>query len=337
MYYLEELTLGKMIVHLLDSCLSTPILSMQEMIPDMDTHTLIANHIIKTLNDDALKTCVFDEGYNLFHAYVNAYIQEPSGFILMSNQLTELLFSMMLSNPEIAPCDLCIVEFFYKGTPYLGILKMNYQSAYIHYTDYDGDLNINSIVQHRNILPGSNQRIHEAVIVQLTDLAVFVLEKQVEIEGLKEYYLSKRVIKCHTQLSSKEQYAIVKKAADHVTKKFFEEDVEKKMAITQELYNHVEDSGTINLDSFAKEAFSTNEEVKSIFFEEIEKRGIVSPTIQLSEKTISRSFESQRIKTDNGIEIKIPMSLYNNPENIELVMSPDGKMNIVIKNVIIVN
>ncbi len=140
-------------------------------------------------------------------------------------------------------------------------------------------------------------------------------------------------MKCQTNLSSKEQYNIVKKATDTITKKFFNEDVEKKMDIQQELYNNIEESGEINLDRFADEASKIMFRSKKNSWKPLVKKGLEEPVVHLTEKTITRSFEKQKLKTDTGIELKIPMELYNDPDNVEFITNPDGNISIVIKNV----
>lgn len=333
MYYLEALTIHKMIVHILDPSLSLPVLSMQEMPPSPDTAEFFANHIIRVLNDDGIKTCHFDEEYNLFLNYLKDYKKDESGFAHFSQQAAEQLFTIMSANPMILPGDLALIAFQYSGAAHIALLKMSYQSTYIHYTDFENDLNVNTIIQHRTTLPNMSQRIGEAVVIKLDTMDVLVLEKPVEIEGTKENYLSKFFLKCGTKLSSKEQYAIVKNVTDQISKKYFDEDIEKKMTIKQELFNQMDEEGEINLTKFAEEVFDTQVELKQTFLEALEKKGLEKPAIQLTEKTIAKTFEKQKIKTDNGIEIKIPMELYNNPNSMEFVTNPDGKISIILKNI----
>ncbi len=321
-----------MIVHILDPSLSVPILSMEDMQSNIDAHEFFSNHIIKTLNDESLKTCSFDENYNMFLLYLKEYIQDESRFVLFSKNIAEQLFTIMSTHQNIPASDLAIVGYHYRGCKFIAILKMNYQNTYIHYTDFENEVHVNSIIQHKTTLPNINQRIQEAMIINLSTLDVDVLEKPYEIEGSKENYLSKRFLKCKTKLSSKEQYAIVKKATDTITKKYFDEDIEKKMSIKKELFENLEETGTINLTNFANEIFQSQLDIKEEFLEEIGKV-LETPHIQLHEKTISRTFEKQKIKTERGIEIKIPMELYNDPNNLEFITQPDGTISIIIKNV----
>lgn len=333
MYTLEDIKLYNMIVHILDSSLSVPVLSMEEMESNYEIKEFFANHIVKTLNDDGLKHCKFQTDYNMVYNYINEFTQDDSKFVEMSINISNQLFSIMNANINIPSADLAVVAFGCRGTKYLALLKLNYLNSFIHYTETENNANVNQIIQHRTTLPNSGQKINEVMIINLSTLDIDILEKKYEIDGQKEFYLSLHFLKCQTNLSSKEQYNIVKKATDTITKKFFNEDVEKKMDIQQELYNNIEESGEINLDRFADEAFKNNIQVKEEFMETISQKGLEEPVVHLTEKTITRSFEKQKLKTDTGIELKIPMELYNDPDNVEFITNPDGNISIVIKNV----
>lgn len=333
LYYLEELSINKIIIHILDSSLTMPILSMEEMTASNEANDFFANHIIKIMNDDGIKTCVFNEDYNMFYSYLKDYQNDENKFVDFTLNVANQLFAIMTSNTEIPPSDLAIIGYHYKGTKYVALLKMNYQNTYIHYTDYENDININTIIKYRTTLPSPSQKINEAIIINLSTLEINILEKKYDIDGVKAFYLSEFFLKCTTKLSSKEQYNIVKKATDNISKKYFDEDIEKKMSIKQQLYNNIEETGEIDLNKFASEVFKTNESLKEEFKETLEKKGLEEPLIQLQEKTIIRSFDKQKIKTDNGIEINIPMELYNDPKNLEFITNPNGTISIVIKNV----
>jgi len=333
MYLLENFTINKMLVNILDPSLSSPIISIEEMPINMESAEFFAKHIIRVLNDDRIKNCHFDDSNNLFLANLNSYVERKITLQEFAKESSEQLFSIMVQNPSILAGDLAFVSFYYGSCTHLAILKMSYQSTYLHTTDYENNQKVNSIIQNRTTLPNIGQRISEAVVVNLKTMDVLVLEKPVEMEGIRENYISKRFMRCNTSLSSRQQYAIVKNATDQIARKFFDEDNEKKMQMDQVLYEQLDDNGKIDLEKYSAQVFGNNDELKQIFLEAIERRGIAEHVINLSEQTVIRSFETKKIKTDNGIEIKIPIDMFNNPQNMELTMQPDGKISIILKNI----
>lgn len=329
----EEINIRKMIVHILDNSLSIPVLSQDEVPSSYEIKEFFSSHIVKTLNDDAIKNCVFDEEQNMFLQYVKDYMNESMTFVDLSKSIGEQLFNIMTVHMMIPACDLAIVEFNLMTKPHLALLKLNYQSTFIHFTDYESEMNINTIVEHKTTLPSPTQKVSEAVVINLTDFSVRVLEKKYELDGQMDYYLSKLYLKCGTKLSSKEQMKIVKSATEQISKKFFEHDPEKQAEIKQNLYEALDEKGVIELEPFVQKTFENNQEIKEAFLEKIEKKGLSEPVVELEEATINRSFTKQRVKTDTGIELKIPMEIYNDPRAMEFATGPDGKISIILKNI----
>lgn len=333
MHILEEINIRNMIVHILDNQLTVPVLSEDEIPSAMDVKTFLAGHILKIVNDDALKACAFKDEGNLFMEHLVAYKEGRKNFVDFSRDIAAQLFNIMALHVTIPPCDLAVVQFNLMTKPHIALLKLDYQNTFTHFTDFESHQNINTIMAYKTTLPGPKQKISEAVLIGLEDFQVRVLEKKHELDGQLDYYISRLYLGCGTNLSSKDQMKIVRQTTDHVAKKFFDHDPEKQAEIHQNLYEALEESGQIDLAAFAQKTFPEQREVKEVFMEKLNKKGLEEPVVRLEEKTITRSFEKQRVKTDNGIEIKIPMALYNDPNAMEFVTGPDGKISIVLKNI----
>lgn len=326
MFNIEEININKMIVHILDSRLNTPVLSKEEIESSYEVKEFFANHIIKTLNDDSAKDCNFNTDYNQTYLSINDFALNNNKFIDMSIDVATRLFAIMSTNIDIPSGDLAVIHFSYRRTECLALLKLNYNKSYIHRTG-----NSNSIIQYRATLPNIGQKINEAAIINLSTMDIRLLEKKYEIDGNKEYYLSQYLLKCTTNLSSKEQYNIVKKATNTITKKYFNGDAQRQIDIKQEIYNNIGQDGDVNLEKFSDEVFKNNQELKKEFLETVSQKGINQTYIHLSEKTITRSLEHHKIKTDLGVEIKVPIELWETG-SVKFVVEPDGKQTIVIKN-----
>ncbi len=110
--------------------------------------------------------------------------------------------------------------------------------------------------------------------------------------------------------------------------------LKKKAEITEKLYSNLNEEGELDLESFAKEAFPAQDEAKEIFFSTLEKKKVLTNLrLPLPKKQSTEPLKKQRIKTDEGIEIKIPMDFYNNPQKMEFVTEPNGKISIIIKDI----
>lgn len=333
MFYAEEITVKEMIVHILDPLMPDPIMSKQPIEGDMSASDFFLPLVVRLLNDDMSKKCEFEEYNNLFYSYIKDFKAETIDFTQFSSNVAEKLFAIMKNNIEIPAADLAVIRFMDKSTPYIAMLKLNYQKSYIHDSDYESEVLCNHVIEYRTSLPSPSQRITEGVVINLETLEINIVEKAYIVEGQKQLYLSTMLLQCHTKFSSKEQLNIVKQAANSIGKKYYDDNPEKKMEITKALYESIQEDGIIELETYAEKAFAQTPEIKEQFIERVEKKGLEAPKVQLQEKTIERAFSKQKIKTDDGIEITVPMNFYQDPNKMEIVTDASGKMSIVIKDI----
>ena len=60
---------------------------------------------------------------------------------------------------------------------FLTLLKMNYKTYYTHMTDSGSMGNSNSVIKQKAILPGENQKLAEAALIDMTDKNLKIIEK----------------------------------------------------------------------------------------------------------------------------------------------------------------
>lgn len=68
----EEINIRKMIVHILDHSLSIPVLSQDEIPSSYEIKEFFTSHIAKTMNDDGIKTCRFNDEENMFLSHLES-------------------------------------------------------------------------------------------------------------------------------------------------------------------------------------------------------------------------------------------------------------------------
>ena len=73
--------------------------------------------------------------------------------------------------------------------------------------------------------------------------------------------------------------------------------------------------------------------MKAEFEEQIDKYRLSTDEISLQNSSSAKKFSQQHLKTDTGIEIKIPMEQYENPDSIEFITNQDGTVSVLIKNI----
>lgn len=329
----EDIRLKHVILHILDNTVGMPVLSESELRFGPDLSEFIREHIAKIASGDDSRECHFYESESeIFHMLEN-YREED--FVPVSRDMATLLYEIMDSNVDIPSADLIIAEYTVAGEEYLAILKMNYKSQYTHRTLSGEDGNQNELFLHKSLLPSEGQRLSEAALIRMSDLAIWVIEKKYEINGEKTNYFSFLFLKCSAHLSHKAKLNIVNKAVERAQKagredeNIFEEQMRAKNIIRQTL----QEEGSFKVEELADRIFADEPVRRQEFRDQMEKYELVKEEVRPRSETTLRKYETQRLYTDNGIEIKIPMELYNNPGTVEFITDPDGTVSVLIKNI----
>ena len=329
----ENIRIKKAIVHIMDSTIGMPVLSDTELEYGSEFADFVKEHIAKISSGDDAKECRFyqqeSEIYHILEQYADDF------FVDISKDIASFLYEIMNSNIDIPPADLVVARFQYEEAEYLALLKMNYKSLYTHRTMAKDEGNINEIIRHKSILPSESQRLTEAAIIRLDDLAVWVVEKKYEVNGEKTNYFSFLFLKCSSHLSHKSKLSIVTRAVESVQKEGYDESERyaKQMEAKSIIQEEIEEKGGFTVEEIADKIFEEKPELKIAFQDKMEKYDMVKEEIQPQSENTVRKYQSQHLYTDTGIEIKIPMEQYKNPRSVEFITNPDGTVYVLIKNI----
>ncbi len=321
----EEIRIKKAIVHILDSTIGMPVLSDAELDFGSEFADFLKEHIAKISSGDDGKSCQFykeeSEVYRMLTQYSDDF------FVDVSKDMADFLYSIMNSNIDIPPADLIVVRFRYGEEEYLGLLKMNYKSLYTHRTlaSEEGG-NTNEIIRHKSILPPESQRLSEAAIIGLSDLSVQVVERKYDVNGEKTNYFSYLFLKCSGRMSHKSKLSIVTKAVEAVQKDGYGDlgQYEAQMKAKRIIQEELEERGGFVVEEIAEKIFEEKPELKTAFQDKMEKYDMVKEEVLPQSEATTRKYQKQHLFTDTGIEIKIPMEQYKNP---------DGTVSVLIKNI----
>ncbi len=331
----EDIRIKKVIIHILDSTIGMPVLSDTELEYGSEIADFLKEHIAKISSGDDAKECRFYKEESEVYHILNSYADED--FVAVSKDIAMMLYEIMKSNIDIPPADLMAVRFKEGEGEYLALLKMNYKTFFTHRTmpSEDGEGNSNEIIRHKSLLPPESQRLTEAAIIRLDDLAVWVLERKYEVNGEKTNYFSYLFLKCSAHLSHKSKLSIVSKAVESIQKEGFDESerFERQMRAKSIMQEEIEEKGGFVVEELAEKIFDGQPELKVAFQDKMEKYDMVKEEIQPQSENTVRKFQSQHLYTDTGIEIKIPMEQYKNPRSVEFITNPDGTISVWIKNI----
>lgn len=328
----EDIRIKTAIVHILDSMLGMPVLSDTELDCGSDFGDFIRGHILRIDGSDEIKQCTFEEDSPILGLLEGL---TPEGFVTASQEMGKQLYTIMNQNVDIPSADLLAVLYEVERHPYLALLKMNYKTSYTHMTNSDPWGNSNDIIKQKALLPGDNQKLQEAALIDLEDRTIRLLEKKYEVNRVKTNYFSSLFLKCRGSLPPKTKLAIVNRAVLDVQKKYyldseqFEIQMETKSIINQELA----EKGSLDVPVVIDRIFKDKEEMKAEVTERLEKYHLEDKPITPQNPSTTKKFASQHLLTDTGIEIKIPMQEYHNKDSVEFITNPDGSISVLIKNI----
>ena len=142
-------------------------------------------------------------------------------------------------------------------------------------------------------------------------------------------------LKCSASLSSKSKLSIVSKAVADVQKKYFSESeqFEVQMETKSILNREFAEQGGFQVPEVVDKIFKDHPDMKKEVHEKLEKYHLNEAAVEPQNPATTKKYMTQRLLTDTGIELKIPMEEYNNKDRIEFITNADGTISLLIKNI----
>lgn len=327
----DEIIIRSAIVHILDSTNAIPVLSDYVLELGPELNDFLRSHIYKIATSDDIKECSFNRDESYVYECLKEFKEDE--LVSISQDIARYLYSIMNQNIAITPADLIIVTYQVNSIIHLGLLKMNYKESYIHYVSSGDQGNYNDVIKQKVNLPSETTKLSEAVLINLSDFSIHLVEKKYEINGLKTNYLSQMFLQCQTKLSPKSKLTMITKAVDQINQKYYEDNFDKQMETKAIIHQEYREQGSINVESLSEKIFCDQQEIKEEFTDKLKKYNIEYEEVKPLNKQTTKKFEKQFLKTDTGIEINIPMEEYLNKKNVEFINNPDGTISVVINNI----
>lgn len=336
----EDIYIKRAIVHILDTKSGTPVLSTRPLEFGSEFVEFLKSHIAKVAEGDESKECHFYKNESEIYQMLQHYSDKD--FAEVSRQIANLLYRIMESNIDIPPADLAVVRFNYRDNEYMALLKLNYKEFYIHRTmpvddeeEEDEQEFVNEIIRHKSVLPSGRQKLSEAAVINLNDLSLWAVEKKYEVNGEKTNYFTYLFLKCSSRIPVKSKLSIIAKVIKSVQDDAYDElsQFEHRMKARSILKEMMEESGRVKVEAVMDEVFGSDYGAKARFQEKMEKYDMSKDEILIQEEKTLNMYHNQYLTTDTGIEVKIPMDQYKNPEGVEFITNSDGTTSLMIKNI----
>lgn len=159
-----------------------------------------------------------------------------------------------------------------------------------------------------------------------------LVEKKYLFDDKKTNYLTDLILKTAVKPTVDENIKIVKKAVKEIAAKYNEDTFESIAQVQQAVHESIEAEGVISKEKIAEAVFQNNHSAKADYIEKVDQSRFTED-VPVNAPKYEKKFSKQKLKLTNGIEMFIPVEVYQDKELIEFINNPDGTISVVIKNV----
>lgn len=322
----------KAILHILDFNSGMSVFSQNELDCSEDTvSTFLQKHIEKLHKDSAQKSGEFNEESGFFAA-ITEYCSGVLEFIDFTTQIANVLYENISVSDKLDSIDFIAVDYINNDENYFAILLITNKSAYTHQVITDENGIHNEIMKHYAILPTPSQKIDSYAIINTQSKKILFSDKKRQIDGNSVFVLPEILLECSTGVSTKEAVKIVRETANEVAEEY---GVNSAVAVSKAksyIIENCEESDTISTSELAENIFSESPIMREAFEKKIEAKDIPQD-IKIEKTSAVRASKNQKIKTDTGIEITVPVEYFEDDRYIEFINNSDGTISIALKNI----
>lgn len=332
-----ELTIHAAIVHVLDTAIDTPVLS-EAALPLTDENTAyLATHIAKIYAGEETKAAVLSDDSTVTPLLWNL----DESFVQKTSALAQDWFRILQEQPAIPAGDAVFVLAELDGAEVLCALKLNYKTGYVHYfTTDEAGAPRTDLIRQAAILPAASGKADEAFFIATQTRAVRVLEKQYEIDGRKGTYLSSRLLSCRAMgMSAKETINVIKQAATQVNQQFYGnlgiEESDLAAAVCEEFREAKAEGAPVPAKRICEKLYGDMPHAREAFENVLAEHDInMDAPLPLTAPAVRR-MEKQSLRSGDGVEVKLPVSLYKDSRAVEFIHNDDGTTSLLIKNILL--
>ncbi|WP_273729573.1 nucleoid-associated protein [Leuconostoc mesenteroides] len=315
------------ILHILDTNTGSLIASQGEMnVDNVGVHEYIEKLVNKIYKGD-IKT-----GNLLPDSYLDKMIKQ-SDFPELTTQLATKLFDTISVSESIPAGDLLSFQATIDEGPIFGLIKLNFGARYAHAVEYEDDQMVNNLVLNQSILPAATQTVDEAILVNVDDGSYQLLEKKQLIDGHRVPYFSENFLEIEPEVSAKENIQVIKRTIKNVAEKYDEPEHEVLAATQEVIYNSLAETGSISTDVIAEKVFGDNITAKQEYQEKLTAKSLPTEVSVVNSEKYEKKYRTQKFKLDSGIEISIPVHVYQDLSKVEFVNNADGTITLMIKDI----
>lgn len=215
--------------------------------------------------------------------------------------------------------------------PIIAFFKLNYQDRLACEINEDGTVEWKKKMK---LLPTHSQKEYDYFFINILDKKVWMTDMRCHIDNESINYMAERILKLDLKKSEKEEVNEIEAAVIDTIKECYKQEAPKKIfEYRQSVVDEVEDMGNISPKRVEEIIFHDNEEAKAVYHEKLETMEIPEKPVMVSNKTKRQLKKKQKIVTESGIEILVPVEFLGDKNIFDYREDPSGNISIVIKDI----
>lgn len=325
----SEIEIMRTFLCALDGGRPAPLCSEIKIDEDDALYGIIQKLTAQALDNPKAKTGTFSETDYL----ATSVTDDPDDLGKWAGEVTGIIFELVQGSTEVRSGSgvfaFCIVE----EQPIVAFFKLNYQDALVCKADEDGRV---SWGVAGNILPKTTLKDSEYFLINVLDRTVILSDSDFFLGGESRVnYLAERVLRLKPNRSEKEKVDAIRDTTIETIRECYKpEDVaEKVLSYRKEVADHVEQTGRVSVAKIESAVFSDDDTAKAAYREKLAHQEIDREPMQVSRKTERTFLRKQKIVTDNGIELLVPVEFLKNADVVEYRKDEEGNITILLKDI----
>ncbi len=298
----------------------------------LDTEDSLYGYIQKlcsaALTDTAAKIATYDAD-----AYLAGIVtDEPNGLEAFVSVTADTVYDLVKANAEMHSGSGIFAFIVADEQVYVAFFKMPFMEMYNCRLDAEGQV---SWALNTKIMPKPSLKSSEYFIIDVCNRIVRMSDSQYYVDDCHVNYLAECVLQLKPKPSEKETVETIAETTVEVIRECYPEEKvpEKIMDYRKEIANHVEETGRVSVARIEEAVFRDNEAAGAKYRERLQEERIQREPIAVSKKTERALTRKQKIITDNGIELMVPVEYLKNSNYIEYVQDENGNITILLKDI----
>ncbi|MGN1344606.1 MAG: nucleoid-associated protein [Traorella sp.] len=314
----------KLILHILDTESNIFVPSDLEIDAlSEDIQPLIEKKLKQIFKSNSKRPATFKN--STIEQIIFSYKTNEIDFVECSKRIAHIIFEKkreynLFHNSDFIFCEVKVNDIRYLA----GIDNVNIKKL-THKNDTIDNAIKNDLMFYKTCMNERLTKQDRVFIVEYSNSVLHIIENR--HYGINVF---EEILQCHARPSVSEAIQILNDSVEALTSKYQLDELETSTTLKSLIKEGIENEQQIETQFIADQVFLTNQVAKEEFKYDIKQEGLseIIPTENLKPK---KTDKTQKLKTDNGIEITIPIDMLK--ENVEFITEADGKISIRLKNI----